>query len=62
MVATLYRHPDGLGQIRIDAARMCIEIVNEVDGTRASAAIGPRGLIALAHELLAIVGDVEVSE
>ena len=31
MVATLYRHPDGLGQIRIDAARMCIEIVNEVE-------------------------------
>ena len=62
MVATLYRHPDGLGQIRIDSARMCIEIVNEVEGTRASAVIGPRGLIALAHELLAIVGDVEVSE
>ena len=46
MVATLYRHPDGLGQIRIDAARMCIEIVNKVEGTRASAVIGPRGLIA----------------
>ena len=57
MNAILYRHPDGQGRVRLDAERQRIEIVNEAEGLRAHAAIGPQGLRELAYSLLELVGE-----
>lgn len=57
MKVTLYRHPDGEGRIQFDTECLRLEILNEVTGAYAYAAIGPPGLRELAQELFEMLGD-----
>lgn len=51
---TLYRHPDGMGEIAFDAATFRLFLANETEALSAWAYIGPDGLRELADKLLAL--------
>lgn len=55
---TLYQHPDG-GDIAYAHGR--ISVANDEGSTEISLPIGPVGLKALAHRLLALAYEVEAS-
>lgn len=59
---SVYRHPDGDGDIRFDAETSRLFLLNESEGLSAFAVIGPLGLRDVAEELLALAAKLEVKQ
>lgn len=57
---SVYRHPDGEGEICFDAESSRLFLLNESEGLSAYALIGPAGLRDVAAKLLALADEVEV--
>ena len=58
----LYLHPDGEGEIFFEAATGRLFTSNDCEGLSAYALIGPAGLRNVAHKLLALADEMEVTE
>lgn len=55
----LYCHPNGLGEVRIDAKAGRLFLSNEAEALSAWAYIGPVGLRQLAAELVRFADEME---
>ena len=61
MMATVYQHPDGMGEIMFEAATGRLFTSNDAEGLSAYALIGPAGLRDVAAKLLALA-DADTTE
>ncbi|OJU88982.1 MAG: hypothetical protein BGO13_02495 [Burkholderiales bacterium 66-5] len=59
---TIYKHPEGLGQIAFDAQTCRLFVFNEHEYLSAWACIGPDGLRNLAHCLFALANTMGVAQ
>lgn len=59
---TLYKHPDGEGEIFFEAATGRLFLFNDAEGLSAYALIGPAGMRDVAAKLLALADEVEAKE
>ena len=57
--AILYRHPEGQGSIVADPAHHRLIACNGEEAATATVSIGPRGMRALAAELLKVAEAIE---